>query len=142
MCQQSSGLACSCRLALGFHFLVSFLILPPFSFKMGSNCIASAVQSALCKPGQPQTQRSTCICLLSTGTKVVCPHAWAPPPVYWTAWTFSFCFVFAEDELGTLCVLAEHPELYPSLSFPCFSGSVVVTTSVADIVSVHPRPAR
>ena len=30
----------------------------------------------LCRPGWPQTQRSTCLCLLSAGIKGMCHRAW------------------------------------------------------------------
>jgi hypothetical protein len=31
--------------------------------------------NSLCRPGWPWTQKSTCLCLPSAGTKVVCHHA-------------------------------------------------------------------
>jgi hypothetical protein len=44
-------------------------------FETGFLCIALAVLDSLCRPGWPRTQKSTCLCLPSAGTKGVRHHA-------------------------------------------------------------------
>ena len=46
-----------------------------YSFETGFLCVALAVL-ALCRPGWPRTQKSTCLCIPSAGIRGVCHHAW------------------------------------------------------------------
>ena len=57
-------------------FFFFFLFLSFFFFKTGFLCVALAVLNSLCRPGWPQTQKSTCLCLPSAGVKGVRHHAW------------------------------------------------------------------
>jgi hypothetical protein len=57
----------------GHSFLfVCFFFLFFFFFETGFLCIPWLSWNLLCRPGWPQTQKSTCLCLLSAGIKVAC----------------------------------------------------------------------
>jgi hypothetical protein len=68
------GQATSMRVQLFFSFFFFFFFLIWF-YKTGFRCVALAVLE-LCRPGWPQTQKSTYLCLPSAGIKGMRHHAW------------------------------------------------------------------
>jgi hypothetical protein len=84
-----------------YHTGVLFVCL--FVFEIGFFCVALAVWNLLCRTGWPQTQKSACLCLPSTGIKGVHHYHPAlsqflrlffPTWVFWLSYTCQFNWSF------------------------------------------------
>jgi hypothetical protein len=81
---------CSSRrqffLFFGFSFCILFGLVLVF-FETGFLFVAWLSWNSLCRPGWPQTQKSTCLCLPSAGIKGVSHHC--PAKIFLSTQLFS-----------------------------------------------------